>query len=213
MKKKKLLARVTALTLAAILMVPSSIGTTVLASPDNTEASAEASGSDGASDKAEGTVQESASADKSADGGQTPESQDKKSDTEQSDEQSGQSDEKKSDTKDTKEPAKTESYKVSIEDPENGLIAFPVSEDEVVKADMENPQKALEEALKQEQKKSKKFEEGSEVQVSIAPDSGYYLLGPQGTRGRGEDDHCACLCRNVALYGRRAIVKTFGCGQ
>ena len=45
------------------------------------------------------------------------------------------------------------------------------------------------------------------------PDSGYYLLGPQGTRGRGEDDHCACLCRNVALYGRRAIVKTFGCGQ
>ena len=179
MKKKKLLARVTALTLAAILMVPSSIGTTVLASPDNTEASAEASGSDGASDKAEGTVQESASADKSADGGQTPESQDKKSDTEQSDEQSGQSDEKKSDTKDTKEPAKTESYKVSIEDPENGLIAFPVSEDEVVKADMENPQKALEEALKQEQKKSKKFEEGSEVQVSIAPDSGYYLVSAE----------------------------------
>ena len=39
------------------------------------------------------------------------------------------------------------------------------------------------------------------------------LLGPQGPRGRGEDDHCACLCRNVALYGRRAIVKTFGCGQ
>lgn len=74
MKKKKLLARVTALTLAAILMVPSSIGTTVLASPDNTEASAEAPGSDEASDKAEGTVQESASADKSADGGQTPES-------------------------------------------------------------------------------------------------------------------------------------------
>lgn len=179
MKKKKLLARVTALTLAAILMVPSSIGTTVLASPDNTEASAEAPGSDGASDKAEGTVQESASADKSADGGQTPESQDKKSDTEQSDEQSGQSDEKKSDTKDTKEPAKTESYKVSIEDPENGLIAFPVSEDEVVKADMENPQKALEEALKQEQKKSKKFEEGSEVQVSIAPDSGYYLVSAE----------------------------------
>lgn len=179
MKKKKLLARVTALTLAAILMVPSSIGTTVLASPDNTEASAEAPGPDGASDKAEGTVQESASADKSADGGQTAESQDKKSDTEQSSEQSGQSDEKKSDTKDTKEPAKTESYKVSIEDPENGLIAFPVSEDEVVKADMENPQKALEEALKQEQKKSKKFEEGSEVQVSIAPDSGYYLVSAE----------------------------------
>lgn len=40
MKKRKLLARATALTLAAILMVPSSIGTTVLASPDNTEASA-----------------------------------------------------------------------------------------------------------------------------------------------------------------------------
>ena len=179
MKKKKLLARVTALTLAAILMVPSSIGTTVLASPDNTEASAEAPGSDGASDKAEGTVQESASSDKSADGGQTAESQDKKSDTEQSSEQSGQSDEKKSDAKDTKEPAKTESYKVSIEDPENGLIAFPVSEDEVVKADMENPQKALEEALKQEQKKSKKFEEGSEVQVSIAPDSGYYLVSAE----------------------------------
>ena len=179
MKKKKLLARATALTLAAILMVPSSIGTTVLASPDNTEASAEAPGSDGASDKAEGTVQESASADKSADGGQTPESQDKKSDTEQSSEQSGQSDEKKSDAKDTKEPAKAESYKVSIEDPENGLIAFPVSEDEVVKADMENPQKALEEALKQEQKKSKKFEEGSEVQVSIAPDSGYYLVSAE----------------------------------
>jgi len=179
LKKKKLLARVTALTLAAILMVPSSIGTTVLASPDNTEASAEAPGSDGASDKAEGTVQESASSDKSADGGQTAESQDKKSDTEQSSEQSGQSDEKKSDAKDTKEPAKTESYKVSIEDPENGLIAFPVSEDEVVKADMENPQKALEEALKQEQKKSKKFEEGSEVQVSIAPDSGYYLVSAE----------------------------------
>lgn len=179
MKKRKLLARATALTLAAILMVPSSIGTTVLASPDNTEASAEAPGSDGASDKAEGTVQESASSDKSADGGQTAESQDKKSDTEQSSEQSGQSDEKKSDAKDTKEPAKTESYKVSIEDPENGLIAFPVSEDEVVKADMENPQKALEEALKQEQKKSKKFEEGSEVQVSIAPDSGYYLVSAE----------------------------------
>lgn len=179
MKKKKLLARVTALTLAAILMVPSSIGTTVLASPDNTEASAEAPGSDGASDKAEGTIQESASSDKSADGGQTAESQDKKSDTEQSSEQSGQSDEKKSDAKDTKEPAKAESYKVSIENPENGLIAFPVSEDEVVKADMENPQKALEEALKQEQKKSKKFEEGSEVQVSIAPDSGYYLVSAE----------------------------------
>ena len=179
MKKKKLLARVTALTLAAILMVPSSIGTTVLASPDNTEASAEAPGPDGASDKAEGTVQESASSDKSADGEQTAESQDKKSDTEQSSEQSGQSDEKKSDAKDTKEPAKKESYKVSIEDPENGLIAFPVSEDEVVKADMENPQKALEEALKQEQKKSKKFEEGSEVQVSIAPDSGYYLVSAE----------------------------------
>lgn len=179
MKKKKLLARVTALTMAAILMVPSSIGTTVLASPDNTEASAEAPGSDGASDKAEGTIQESASSDKSADGGQTAESQDKKSDTEQSSEQSGQSDEKKSDAKDTKEPAKAESYKVSIEDPENGLIAFPVSEDEVVKADMENPQKALEEALKQEQKKSKKFEEGSEVQVSIAPDSGYYLVSAE----------------------------------
>lgn len=179
MKKKKLLARATALTLAAILMVPSSIGTTVLASPDNTEASAEAPGSDGASDKAEGTVQESASSDKSADDGQTAESQDKKSDTEQSSEQSGQSDEKKSDAKDTKEPAKAESYKVSIEDPENGLIAFPVSEDEVVKADMENPQKALEEALKQEQKKSKKFEEGSEVQVSIAPDSGYYLVSAE----------------------------------
>ena len=117
MKKKKLLARVTALTLAAILMVPSSIGTTVLASPDNTEASAEAPGADGASDKAEGTIQESASSDKSADGGQTAESQDKKSDTEQSSEQSGQSDEKKSDAKDTKEPAKAESYKVSIENP------------------------------------------------------------------------------------------------
>ena len=179
MKKKKLLARVTALTLAAILMVPSSIGTTVLASPDNTEASAEAPGPDGASDKAEGTVQESASSDKSADGGQTAESQDKKSDTEQSNEQSGQSDEKKSDAKDAKEPAKTESYKVSIEDPENGLIAFPVSEEEVIKADMENPQKSLEEALKQEQKKSKKFEEGSEVQVSIAPDSGYYLVSAE----------------------------------
>ena len=68
---------------------------------------------------------------------------------------------------------------MSIEDPENGLIAFPVSEDEVVKADMENPQKSLEEALKQEQKKSKKFEEGSEVQVSIAPDSGYYLVSAE----------------------------------
>lgn len=78
-----------------------------------------------------------------------------------------------------KEPAKTESYKVSIEDPENGLIAFPVSENEVVKADMENPQKSLEEALKLEQKKSKKFEEGSEVQVSIAPDSGYYLVSAE----------------------------------
>lgn len=77
MKKKKLLARVTALTLAAILMVPSSIGTTVLASPDNTEASAEAPGPDEASDKAEGTVQESESSDKSADGGQTAESQEK----------------------------------------------------------------------------------------------------------------------------------------
>ena len=191
MKKKKLLARVTALTLTAILMVPSSIGTTVLASPDNTEASAEAPGSDGASDKAEGTVQESASADKSADGGQTPESQDKKSDTdvEQSSEQSGQSDEGKSDAKDSKETAKAESYKVSIEDPENGLIAFPVSEDEVVKANMENPQKALEEALKQEQKKSKKFEEGSEVQVSIAPDSGYYLVSAELLDKEGKKIH------------------------
>lgn len=39
------------------------------------------------------------------------------------------------------------------------------------------------------------------------PDSGYYLLGPQGTRGRGEDDHCACLCRNVALYGGVPLLK------
>ena len=179
MKKKKLLARVTALTLAAILMVPSSIGTTVLAAPDSTEAAAEAPDADTASAQTEENAQEPASADQNAEEAQTTDPQDKKSDAEQSSGQTNQTDDKKSDAKDTKEPAKAESYKVSIADPENGLITFPVSKDEVVKADTENPQKALEEALKQEQKKSKKFEEGSEVQVGIAPDSGYYLVSAE----------------------------------
>lgn len=88
---------------------------------------------------------------------------------------------KKRDTRDTrhriKRNSKEDSYEVKLSKADNGLLSFPISEDDLVKADVENSTQSIldasEEDVEYESKDS--YEENTEVKVQTSADYGYEL--------------------------------------
>ena len=82
-------------------------------------------------------------------------------------------------TQDTesKETQKEDSYEVKLSKADNGLLSFPISEDDLVKADVENSTQSIldasEEDVEYESKDS--YEENTEVKVQTSADYGYEL--------------------------------------
>ena len=156
MKRKKWVNKVIALLLAAIMIVPSSLGTVAYA--QEPEVSSEQTQtiqiSDG--DISEANEQETADA--------SQKEQEKKETQETQDTES-------------KETQKEDSYEVKLSKADNGLLSFPISEDDLVKADVENSTQSIldasEEDVEYESKDS--YEENTEVKVQTSADYGYEL--------------------------------------
>ena len=165
MKKKRLFSRAAALAMAAILMVPSSIGTTVFAADASTETGAgstEPEVSVAPEENSGADIQNSVSEETGTD--ITP---DAKTGTETKT--------ASEETEKPKETKKKQKYTATLEDTENGMLSFPLSEKDSIKADPENPAKAMKEANEQSLSSSKKYEEGSEVEIDAPAESGYTL--------------------------------------
>lgn len=165
MKKKRLLSRAAALAMAAILMVPSSIGTTVFAADASTETGAES------------TEPEVSVAPEENNGADTQTGASEETGTDVTPEiKTGTETKTASEEKEKpKETKKKQKYTVTLEDAENGMLSFPLSEKDSIKADPENPAKAMKEANEQSLSSSKKYEEGSEVEIDAPAESGYTL--------------------------------------
>lgn len=165
MKKKRLFSRAAALAMAAILMVPSSIETTVFAADASTETGAES------------TEPEVSVAPEENNGADTQTGASEETGTDVTPEiKTGT--ETKTDSEETEKPKETkkkQKYTVTLEDAENGMLSFPLSEKDSIKADPENPAKAMKEANEQSLSSSKKYEEGSEVEIDAPAESGYTL--------------------------------------
>lgn len=165
MKKKRLFSRAAALAMAAILMVPSSIGTTVFAADASTETGAES------------TEPEASVAPEENNGADTQTGASEETGTDVTPEiKTGTETKTTSEEKEKpKETKKKQKYTVTLEDAENGMLNFPLSEKDSIKADPENPAKAMKEANEQSLSSSKKYEEGSEVEIDAPAESGYTL--------------------------------------
>ena len=165
MKKKRLFSRAAALAMAAILMVPSSIGTTVFAADASTETGAES------------TEPEVSVAPEENNGADTQTGASEETGTDVTPEiKTGTETKTASEEKEKpKETKKKQKYTVTLEDAENGMLSFPLSEKDSIKADPENPAKAMKEVNEQSLSSSKKYEEGSEVEIDAPAESGYTL--------------------------------------
>ena len=165
MKKKRLFSRAAALAMAAILMVPSSIGTTVFAADASTETGAES------------TEPEASVAPEENNGADTQTGASEETGTDVTPEIKTGTETKTAseETEKPKETKKKQKYTVTLEDAENGMLNFPLSEKDSIKADPENPAKAMKEANEQSLSSSKKYEEGSEVEIDAPAESGYTL--------------------------------------
>ena len=162
---KRLLSRAAALAMAAILMVPSSIGTTVFAADTNTETGAEST-----EPEVSVTPEENNGADT-----QTGASEETGTDVTPEVKNGTETKTASEETEKPKETKKKQKYTVTLEDAENGMLSFPLSEKDNIKADPENPAKAMKEANEQSLSSSKKYEEGSEVEIDAPAESGYTL--------------------------------------
>ena len=156
MKRKKWVNKVIALLLAAIMIVPSSLGTVAYAQEPEVSSEQTQTIQNADEDISEANEQETADA--------SQKEQEKK---------------ETQDTQDTesKETQKEDSYEVKLSKADNGLLSFPISEDDLVKADVENSTQSIldasEEDVEYESKDS--YEENTEVKVQTSADYGYEL--------------------------------------
>ena len=153
MKRKKWINKVIALLLAAIMIVPSSLGTVAYAQEPEVSSEQTQTIQNADEDISEANEQETADA--------------------------SQKEQEKKETQDTesKETQKEDSYEVKLSKADNGLLSFPISEDDLVKADVENSTQSIldasEEDVEYESKDS--YEENTEVKVQTSADYGYEL--------------------------------------
>lgn len=156
MKRKKWVNKVIALLLAAIMIVPSSLGTVAYAQEPEVSSEQTQTIQNADEDISEANEQETADA--------SQKEQEKKETQETQDTQS-------------KETQKEDSYEVKLSKADNGLLSFPISEDDLVKADVENSTQSIldasEEDVEYESKDS--YEENTEVKVQTSADYGYEL--------------------------------------
>lgn len=156
MKRKKWVNKVIALLLAAIMVVPSSLGTVAYAQEPEVSSEQMQTIQNADEDISEANEQETADASQQA--------QEKKETQETQDTES-------------KETQKEDSYEVKLSKADNGLLSFPISEDDLVKADVENSTQSIldasEEDVEYESKDS--YEENTEVKVQTSADYGYEL--------------------------------------
>lgn len=117
MKRKKWVNKVIALLLAAIMIVPSSLGTVAYAQEPEVSSEQTQTIQNADEDISEANEQETADA--------SQKEQEKKETQETQDTES-------------KETQKEDSYEVKLSKADNGLLSFPISEDDLVKADVEN---------------------------------------------------------------------------
>lgn len=156
MKRKKWVNKVIALLLAAIMIVPSSLGTVAYAQEPEVSSEQTQTIQNADEDISEANEQETADA--------------------------SQKEQEKKETQETqgtesKETQKEDSYEVKLSKADNGLLSFPISEDDLVKADVENSTQSIldasEEDVEYESKDS--YEENAEVKVQTSADYGYEL--------------------------------------
>ena len=156
MKKKKWVNKLIALLLAAIMVVPSSLGTVAYAQEPEVSSEQTQTIQNADEDISEANEQETADA--------SQKEQEKKETQETQDTES-------------KETQKEDSYEVKLSKADNGLLSFPISEDDLVKADVENSTQSIldasEEDVEYESKDS--YEENTEVKVQTSADYGYEL--------------------------------------
>ena len=156
MKRKKWVNKVIALLLAAIMIVPSSLGTVAYAQEPELSSEQTQTIQNADEDISEANEQETADA--------SQKEQEKKETQETQDTES-------------KETQKEDSYEVKLSKADNGLLSFPISEDDLVKADVENSTQSIldasEEDVEYESKDS--YEENTEVKVQTSADYGYEL--------------------------------------
>lgn len=156
MKRKKWVNKVIALLLAAIMIVPSSLGTVAYAQEPEVSSEQTQTIQNADENISEASEQETTDA--------------------------SQKEQEKKETQDTqgtesKETQKEDSYEVKLSKADNGLLSFPISEDDLVKADVENSTQSIldasEEDVEYEAKDS--YEENTEVKVQTSADYGYEL--------------------------------------
>ena len=153
MKRKKWVNKVIALLLAAIMIVPSSLGTVAYAQEPEVSSEQTQTIQNADENISEASEQETTDA--------------------------SQKEQEKKETQDTesKETQKEDSYEVKLSKADNGLLSFPISEDDLVKADVENSTQSIldasEEDVEYESKDS--YEENTEVKVQTSADYGYEL--------------------------------------
>lgn len=156
MKRKKWVNKLIALLLAAIMVVPSSLGTVAYAQEPEVSSEQTQTIQNADEDISEANEQETADA--------SQKEQEKKETQETQDTES-------------KETQKEDSYEVKLSKADNGLLSFPISEDDLVKADVENSTQSIldasEEDVEYESKDS--YEENTEVKVQTSADYGYEL--------------------------------------
>ena len=156
MKRKKWVNKVIALLLTAIMIVPSSLGTVAYAQEPEVSSEQTQTIQNADEDISEANEQETADA--------SQKEQEKKETQETQDTES-------------KETQKEDSYEVKLSKADNGLLSFPISEDDLVKADVENSTQSIldasEEDVEYESKDS--YEENTEVKVQTSADYGYEL--------------------------------------
>lgn len=156
MKRKKWVNKVIALLLAAIMIVPSSLGTVAYAQEPEVSSEQTQTIQNADEDISEANEQETADA--------SQKEQEKKETQETQDTES-------------KETQKEDSYEVKLSKADNGLLSFPILEDDLVKADVENSTQSIldasEEDVEYESKDS--YEENTEVKVQTSADYGYEL--------------------------------------
>lgn len=156
MKRKKWVNKVIALLLAAIMIVPSSLGTVAYAQEPEVSSEQTQTIQNADEDISEANKQETADASQQA--------QEKKETQDIQDTQS-------------KETQKEDSYEVKLSKADNGLLSFPISEDDLVKADVENSTQSILDASKEnvEYESKDSYEENTEVKVQTSADYGYEL--------------------------------------
>lgn len=156
MKRKKWVNKVIALLLAAIMIVPSSLGTVAYAQEPEVSSEQTQVIQNADENISEACEQETTDA--------SQKEQEKKETQETQDTES-------------KETQKEDSYEVKLSKADNGLLSFPISEDDLVKADVENSTQSIldasEEDVEYESKDS--YEENTEVKVQTSADYGYEL--------------------------------------